>query len=389
MKHLKWLTLLVLIALFIPGCWDTINLEDRGFIMGSAVDLAKDGKEPTFIVTNQLAITQQLQLNASEGSSGDEEPFSNITTRGMGIYQINDDISARSSKTPYYEHMKVLVISKDLAENPDTLVKLLDYYLRDVSIRRGLLIAVSKGDAKSILDFQEPESELPARNLRMLLEQSHENSGYFRPFTIGDVEQYHMVDRSFVLPYLILDKHVERKGGAVFQGPKKKMVGTLGVDDTHGMELFSGKTKLSLIDFPEESELFGLKIISMRRDLSIDTSDIHQLKVKNKLIVEGVIKEAKSEENFMEQKKFKELEKKASEKIEKRINQSIETAQDELNADIFNIWKTLETKHYKTWKKVEDDWEQGENYFSKVDFDIEVDTKIYSSGTSNQTDSGR
>lgn len=388
MKHLKWLTLLVLIALFIPGCWDTINLEDRGFIMGSAVDLAKEGEEPTFIVTNQLALPQRLQLNSESGSS-DEEPFSNITIHGQGIYRINDDISARSSKTPYYEHMKVLLISEDLAEKPDIVVKLLDYYLRDLSIRRGLLIAVTKGEAKSMLEVQEPESELPARDIRMLLEQSYENTGYFRPLTIGDVEQYHMKDRSFVLPYLILEEHVERKGGAVFHGPKKKMIGTLGVEATHGMEIFSGKSKRSLIDFPEDDELFGLEIASMRRDLSIDTSNIHRLKVKNKLMVEGVLKEGKSSENFMKPKQFKELERKASERIESIVNQSIETAQDDLNADIFNIWETLKTKHFDTWKKVEDNWEKGENYFSKADIDIEVDTKIYSSGTSNQTDSGR
>src|SRR5699024_12398269 len=87
-------------------------------------------------------------------------------------------------------------------------------------------------------------------------------------------------------------------------------------------------------------------------------------------------------------KELRKVEKSVSKDIEELLFKVTDKAQQELNADIFNIWRQLETKHYDTWKKVKNDWEGGENYFSKADVDIEVNTDIYSTGTTNKTDSG-
>src|SRR5699024_8064791 len=121
-----------------------------------------------------------------------------------------------------------------------------------------------------------------------------------------------------------------------------------------------------------------LKSIRIKRKLSIDTTNIDKLKIKSKLSLEGIINESYSKENFLYSKELRKVEKKVSKDIEELLFKLTDKTQQELNTDIFNIWEHLETKHYDTWEKIKDDWESGENYFSKADFDIEVNTDIYS-----------
>src|SRR5699024_8141544 len=147
-------------VLLVTGCWDTIHIEDRGFIVGSAIDLAEDDQDdPIYSITNQFVLGQSF-INPSELAS-DQKAFDSITGNGRSVSGVNEQMSAHSSKTPYLGHIKMLSISEELAKQEGTLVNLLDHYIRDVKIRRGTNLIVSKGDAEEVLGFQQPEGDLP------------------------------------------------------------------------------------------------------------------------------------------------------------------------------------------------------------------------------------
>src|SRR5699024_7404809 len=151
-------------------------------------------------------------------------------------------------------------------------------------------------------------------------------------------------------------------------GPEEKIVGLINGKELQGLDIFSGKGIQSIIDFKYKKDTFALKNISIKRKLSIDTTNIDKLKIKNKLSLEGVINESYRKENFINTKELRKVKKSVSKDNEELLFKVTDKAQQELNADIFNIWRQLETKHYDTWKKVKNDWESGENYFSKADF---------------------
>src|SRR5699024_12189069 len=109
-----------------------------------------------------------------------------------------------------------------------------------------------------------------------------------------------------------------------------------------------------------------------------DTTNIDKLKIKNKLSLEGVINESYSKENFLNPKELRKVEKSVSKDIEELLFKVTDKEQQELNTDIFNIWEHLEKKHYDTWEKIKNNRESGENYFSKANLDIKVNTDIYS-----------
>ncbi len=63
MIHLKRLCLLPAVLVVIPlaGCWDRVEIEDRGFVVGAALDLPDEGTEENKIkLTNQFVVPSGL-----------------------------------------------------------------------------------------------------------------------------------------------------------------------------------------------------------------------------------------------------------------------------------------------------------------------------------------
>lgn len=225
-KH-KLSLILCLMLLLLTGCWDSINIEDRGFIVGTAIDLEEMKEDtPVYSVTDQLVLPESFG-GASQGGST-EEAYLNLTTTGSSIYRINEDLPAISSKSPYYEHLKIIVISEEVATTDHLINQLLDRYIRDVSLRRGIKVIVAENQAHRLLEVNNPESKLPSIHINQMLQRSSENAGFLSPLTLGDIEEIHLRGRSYVLPIMSVDDDkIKRKSGAVFQGAKGKMVGSL------------------------------------------------------------------------------------------------------------------------------------------------------------------
>src|SRR5699024_2650230 len=146
-------------------------------------------------ITNQFVLPQSF-INPAEQAS-DQKAFDNITGKGRSVSRVNEEMSANSSKTPYFGHIKMLIIPEELAKQEGTLINLLDHYIRDVKIRRCINLIVSKGDAIEVLGYQQPAGELLAINLIQLLDNSNDRSCFYQPFVLGEVQQHFNNNRSF------------------------------------------------------------------------------------------------------------------------------------------------------------------------------------------------
>jgi len=382
----KRLFILGISVLLLAGCWDSINIEERGFIIGTSIDLdeMKEEGTPIYSVTDQIVLPESF--GTTDGGS-DQKAFYNLTETGSSIYQIDEVIPQTSSKTPYYEHLKILVVSEEVAKTDHLFIQLLDRYLRDITLRRGIKVIVAEDEAKSLLDLQSPESKLPALQMNDMLERASKSSGYFHPKTLGEVEAYNLHNRSFILPVLaVKNEQIERTAGAVFQGAKAKMVGKMNNKEMIGHDLYREEAEGTIIEFTYHDQPFAFKINRIQNKQEIDTSNQSNIKVTMQMILFGTIKEASANENLNSEKELQAIEETLSKHVEKLLEDTIHKAQNEFHADVFRLWQSLEMKDLNTWKKVKDDWEEGENHFANnVTFDIEVKAHIYSVGTSNKT----
>lgn len=386
-KH-KAFCLLVSMIILLTGCWDSISVEDRGFIIGIGIDFAEKDlhveKQPSFSVTNQLGIPAGVGQTGS-GSGGEESPFLNITSTSDSLYRIDEELSAKSSKVPFYDHLEILFIAEDVVREKHLFSHLLDTYIRNASMRRGIKVAITKDDPQSILEFTTPENKLPALYVDDLLEKGSKQSGFLEPIVLGDIEEFHLNNNSYVLPMVERKEEIQNKAGAVFQGAENKMVGTLNVVELQGLALMQSRTPGNIISFPYKDETFAFEVVRIRNHLKVNPANIDQIKATINIELEGIIKESFSKEDFEKPGEIEAVQKAVSHKVKDIVKSSIHKGQKEFNADVFNVWRELEKKHYKTWEKVSDDWEKGENYFSNVVFDVNVDTEVYSMGTSNKT----
>lgn len=385
MNNFKFPTILCLLLILLTGCWDSINLEQRGFIVGTAIDLEEmNGDRPTYSITDQLVLPTSFG-NTDQGESN--EPFLNLTMNGSSIYRINEELSAISSKTPYYEHLKIVVISEQVARTDQLMRKLVDRYVRDVALRRGVYVIIAKSQASDLLEVDNPEDKLPSIQIQHILEQNSKYAGFLTPLTLGEVEQSHLRGRSYVLPLMSTTAEtIERKSGAVFQGPNSKMVGSFNENELLGLELYQGDADENVIEFTYLDKTFAFKIEQLTNKQQIDTPKKPNINVKNKITLYGTVKEAPLDEDISDTETLKGMQEAIAKEAKKTVEETIQKSQNEFHADVFHLWQDLQTMHYSTWKEIKNDWEDGENHFTNnVTFDIEVEAIIDSIGTSKKT----
>lgn len=385
MKKYKFCLLLGFLCIFLTGCWDVISIEDRGYVIGIAIDVAEEqDNNITLNVTNQIVIPSGISTISQGGGSG--EAFVNISATGHSIDAINKKLSTVSRKAPFYEHLMILIISEEIARTPHLFNKIFDIFVRDVDMRRSVKVLISMDQGNKILDYKSVEEKVPSIHLNSLMELGIQESGYFLVKTVGDIEEYHLEKNSYVLPIIKIDENMQYETGAVFHGTKSQMVGIFSPEELIGLDLIVRNSQGKVIELEYKGDILAFEIDKMSRKTSINTESIDQLKVDYKIEVNGRLEETFTQHDLLDKEVLLSIEKAVSKKIENMMEKAVTKGQQELNVDVYNIWQMLESKHYETWKKVENDWDDGENFFSKVVFNFEVETTIESVGTSIKTD---
>src|SRR5699024_3514897 len=278
-KHLILLTWIV----FISACWDTVNLEDRAFIVGTGLDFAPDAEQgespPLLSITNQIVAPTNIALagsSAGAGESGGGKPFVNITTIGKSIYTLDREFYAKINKVPYYEHFHLLILSENLAKTSKLTPQLLDTYIRDPHIRRGTKVVIANNPTE-ILNYQSGENNIPVRYIDEMLEQNYSYAGFIEPLSLGDIDEFHLRNNSYVLPIIKLHEELQNDSAAVFHGVEEKMVGKLNKEELQGFSFMTKAAKGNIVDFSYKDEMFAFEIIRLNHHLRVDPSNTKQM----------------------------------------------------------------------------------------------------------------
>src|SRR5699024_1706222 len=118
----SYILIFCLLVFLLIGCWDDLPIEERGFVVGSAIDVENEKLNGNYQVTlTNQSISHIGFGTASEQGGSDQKAYMNIASSGDSIFEIDDKMAARTSKVPFFEHLKVLVISKELAKTPHLL----------------------------------------------------------------------------------------------------------------------------------------------------------------------------------------------------------------------------------------------------------------------------
>ncbi|WP_026908022.1 Ger(x)C family spore germination protein [Paucisalibacillus globulus] len=373
----------LLVVIFLSGCWDVINIEERGFIMGMAIDLAEEGKingNYQLTLTNQFVAPPRLGTPSGGGEAGGKA-YMNLSASGESIYDISQDLANQTSKIPYFEHIKVVIVSEEVAAIPSLFADVLDVFIRNRDTRRGIKVIIAKGKAKDILNIQPEIEKLPSKYIDRILDNSLTKTGEMKPVRVGDIHEYLLAESSFVLSEVTSDgTRIFFEGGAVYKGDVHRLIGKLNLKEMLGFELITDQRVQGpiLVNFNDHLTTYSIREANSK--INIDTQNPENIKIDVIIKLEGEIQETFGTVLLQKEGVINALEKKISEKVKEIANQTVEKAQKELEADVFGFADNLEKFHYDTWEKIKGDWDKGEKYFSKSTINIKVRAEVRSDG---------
>lgn len=163
-KCIKIFFSLFLCFLLFTGCTGSRHLKDLFIVEGLGIDY----------YDNNLSVTLQgLKVNVSNAS---DTPSGNmvVNTSASGTtvsYAINN-ITKAVSKRAFFGHNKIIVLSKELAQND--IKNYIDYFLRSEDSRADVAICVSNEKAEFILESKENDANVPSENILFLINNNEE-----------------------------------------------------------------------------------------------------------------------------------------------------------------------------------------------------------------------
>ena len=277
----KGFIFLLLSPLLLSACWDKIEVEERGFVSGIAIDLAnspskmesneqnqQQEKDTTRLQqderifnqnidedygqnkNNKFKLTQQLivpsGLSQAQNSGGNTVPaFRNLSQTGDTIIGMNRDMIKQAGRITNVTHLNVVLFSEAVASEEYLFADLMDIFLREKEMLRSVKIAITKDHAGDFLYILPENEKIPGKYIAKLLEDKS-NLEIAQPLTVGDVQALLLSQKSFAIPILniVNATTINYTGLSIYNGPKKKVVGMLTGDNAKGLNFINSKDQI-------------------------------------------------------------------------------------------------------------------------------------------------
>jgi len=362
---------LVLLSM-LTGCWDRVEIEDRGFVIGTAIDTADNG---LFKLTFQYVVPNAMQGKSPTGSS-QGSPYLNISAEGKTLFKAARKMSTEASRPPYLEHNKIIILSEKLARS-GKITEVLDLFIRDHEMRRAAKVMIAEGEAKSLLEVKSPIDRLPVQYINSTSENPDKTETITPPTTIGEVHRFLLEDRSYAIPKIApVANKISISGAAVFSGSDNRLKGFLNEEQTAGRNYFRGTVRAGALEITVDDQLVVFEVKRASRTMHANVADRERPVFDVDVDVEGNVGESFTNVDLLDPKVTADIEAKVGAKIKSIMSDVLDKTQKDYRADILGLGEHLNENHYGAWKFIRHDWEGGSRIFSNSKVNIRVNVKM-------------
>ncbi|MFB5660396.1 Ger(x)C family spore germination protein [Alteribacillus sp. HJP-4] len=378
-----------LLCIFLTGCWDLQDIEERGHVMGIALDLTDEeipqdgneslnnGENKNIHLTAQVAIPEQ----GGDGQTTSTKKYVNISAVSHSVFDALRLLSNKSSRVLTFDHLKLLSISDEIAESTHFNGGLIDYFLRDHQMRRQILFFVTEGEAKTLLEHQGYYDDIPALNILAITENFTRTNRMPPPFAVGELNNEIAKDTSFIIRKVKMNKDGEGvtvAGGLLFDGKMNKLAGELVGDDIVAYNLLAGEHQNGIITTEDkDGNIISFEVFESSVDIK-PTVNGEDISFNITISVTGNLGEAQQlrYDPLTNEHYLKEIEQQVNKKIKHITNDLMTKLQEEYRLDPLDLLDKIRIADYSAYKKIKDNWDRGEKVFTNADFRFHIDTKI-------------
>lgn len=391
MKLLK-ITLPVLICFLLTGCWDKVELEERGLVLilgidkynSSQDDSIYNDEKPIYTISMDIPdvssiLNSSTSSNPTDDTDGEKasEKSSVKTATGQTIYSAMKLIDSYSSQRLYYGHTKAVIFGMELLENENYLKETIDALERNQEISRKLIVLTTKERAEDILKFMPSDQ----KDLGLFINDFYKNNIYNTSFTfrqdLESIIQDLLSTGDTIIPEIeIENNNIKISGLAIIKD--YKLVGWLDENMSKSF-LWFNKTKNvgGEISASFEEGFVPLKVTKNTIKITLEEEGDNIVSNIN-INIEGNVGEYMlGQEVMVDTDKYKILQQEYEEKITQEVLSFLDVIQNEFKADILGL-KELCRKNYNTiYKKFN---LEENSIYDNILFNVNVDVKIKGSG---------
>ncbi|MBD2872934.1 Ger(x)C family spore germination protein [Paenibacillus arenilitoris] len=374
---LRNIALIVVSFLLLTGCWNKVELPQKAFIMGVAIDQSENGK-----------IQLTLQIYKPKGRKGGEGGTSsfNVVTTGNTLFEAVRDITMNVGRTAQWSHLRTVIVGEALAKSRNV-GEVLEFFSRDHEPRLTAHFIIAKGKAADYMQLKPFIENTESQQFLQMERTSYENSSKTLEVTLLQlILQFRNQSGTVMAPYLYMYKHDKTTtpvvaGVALLQ--KGKMVDLVSPKDLKAVLMLRNHYKAGIIQIPcslqdekPNQKMDSIEVLTLETKISPRiVGDSLTVYVHTKIT--GMIgelnctdlKTAKDDQKFIN-------------KVEHIVKQSlldnIELLQKK-KADVLEIGDKIYTQNPRKWMKWRADWN---DRFAESKFVVDVELKLISSGTS-------
>lgn len=359
--------LIILLSLFLTGCWDYRDINERAITLSVGVDIVNDDIE----FSGEIA-----KLTSTPG--GDEEKAQakgvyNLLSYGKDFEEARIHYDAVNPFPVFLGATRVVAFGEKFAKQNiepylNRINKLHDY-------RKTLLVVVTRESPREIFEMKVEK----AFSVSFLIEDIVDNLKTKKMTVYSNVGEIlsdiALEEVGYMLPYIGVEEGgIEYLGLAVMKN--SKLIGIIDMVDTDGiLYLLADEPVLteSLFSSEKEKNKYSLRTAVKKRKIKTDYKD-------GKVVI-NINLDMTAELRYqyylrpISDAEIKKLEHRVSAKIKQDIINNIERSQKEFKCDIFHFAKYFMAEHPKIYDQIK--WEEE---YPQAEVEVAVKTKIINLG---------
>lgn len=362
MKKIFKVLILVFILILLSGCQNYAEINNYAIVSGISID--KGEKNP-----NNYTVGIQI-MNAKKDEESDNSLITFYKSSGNTIFEALEKITLDSPKELYLGHNEVVVINDELAKETDPL-DFLDYFMRESKVEKDSYVMIAKDDkAYDVLKIITPLETIPSRNLKATLSIADTYSGTLVITTIDEfISDLSGTGKDAIIPSVSITG--DKEFGASMENIKEsdpksklkfdtlaffennKLKGYLTKNESMGYNFLNSTANKTYINIKCDDENYAsLQVLESKLDENIKFKNNKPI-VNANIDVKVDLLEYNCKADFIKDEKYiKELEKKASSKIKKYMNEAVKKLYIENKSDALKYGSKFYEQKYKEMKKL-------------------------------------